>query len=511
MTDHRQPGLPAATSRQAIWRRSLLLLGCVLLALLLAYRDTLSTMVGVWTRSDTFAHGFLVLPISLYLIWQRRQRLAALRPQPSPACMLALLLCGFVWLLGDLARTNALAQFAAVGSLILAVASVLGSRLAGQMAFPLGFLLFAVPFGEFVIPTFMHWTAEVTVRGLRLSGVPVYREGLEFIIPSGRWSVVEACSGVRYLIASLMVGTLFAYLSYVSLRRRLIFIAAAIVVPVLANWLRAYLIVMLGHWSGNRLAVGVDHLIYGWLFFGLVIIALFWVGSRWQQAPAQPDPLPVPETQARSWPWAGQLAAILLLGLSWPALAWWLEQADPRPVALPAWTAEGNWRPVATFDDWQPSLEAPAVLQTAQFSLGGEPVGTVLAYYRQQREGSKVASSRSVLVRSNDSERELLAQQALNVTVGGQTVPLQAAELRKADGQRLLVWQAYWVGGRWTASPALARAYTAWSRLRGQGDDTAVLLVYTAHGDDASARLQGFLSDHWRGLQARLQQARAAS
>jgi exosortase len=112
----------------------------------------------------------------------------------------------------------------------------------------------------------MQWTADATVFGLRLSGIPVYHEGQHLVIPSGSWAVVEACSGVRYLIASLTVGTLFAYLTYQSLKRRLIFVALSIIVPVIANWARAYMIVMLGHLSGNKLAVGVDHLIYGWVF-----------------------------------------------------------------------------------------------------------------------------------------------------------------------------------------------------------------------------------------------------
>ena len=95
--------------------------------------------------------------------------------------------------------------------------------------------------------------------------------------------MVEACSGVRYLIASVMVGTLFAYLTYQSLARRIAFVAVSFLVPVLANWLRAYMIVMLGHLSGNKLAVGVDHLIYGWVFFGVVMLLMFWIGARWRE------------------------------------------------------------------------------------------------------------------------------------------------------------------------------------------------------------------------------------
>ncbi len=124
----------------------------------------------------------------------------------------------------------------------------------------------------------------------------MYREGQNFVVPSGNWSVVEACSGIRYLIASLTVGTLYAYLTYTSLKRRLIFVGISLLVPVVANWLRAYLIVMIGHLSGNKLAVGVDHLIYGWVFFGVVIAIMFAIGMRWaeteqpQRSPASPPP-----------------------------------------------------------------------------------------------------------------------------------------------------------------------------------------------------------------------------
>ena len=103
-------------------------------------------------------------------------------------------------------------QFSLVFLVIFSIITILGWQAAKTIAFPLIFLLFAVPFGEFTQPKLMEWTAKFTVVGLRLTGVPVYSEGQHIIIPSGTWSVVEACSGVRYLIASVTVGTVFAYL-----------------------------------------------------------------------------------------------------------------------------------------------------------------------------------------------------------------------------------------------------------------------------------------------------------
>ncbi|MBK7593524.1 MAG: exosortase A [Betaproteobacteria bacterium] len=274
---------PEPLARPGIGRAALVATLIALALLVAAYWTTVRGMVDIWARSDTFAHGFVVPLISLWLVWRHRANLAGVNTRPAFWVLALVAVAGFGWLLGELAEVNALRQFAFVVLMILAVPAIAGLDVARRLAFPLAFLLFAVPFGEFLLPQLMEWTATFTVLALKASGIPVYREGLHFLIPSGSWSVVEACSGVRYLLASVMVGTLFAYLTYQSPVRRLAFVAVSIVVPVLANWLRAYMIVMLGHLSGNRIAVGVDHLIYGWVFFGVVMLLMFWIGARWRE------------------------------------------------------------------------------------------------------------------------------------------------------------------------------------------------------------------------------------
>src|SRR5262245_40296223 len=271
-----------ASETPRAWLVTAAALAFALAWIVFGYWRTGAAMVGIWARSDTFAHGFLVAPISAWLVWRARASLLEVAPQPSWWVLVPFAGAGAGWLLGELGTVNAVSQFAFVAMLVLAVPAVIGTRAARRIAFPLAFLFFAVPVGEFLMPKLMEWTADITVMALRLTGIPVYREGQNFHIPSGNWSVVEACSGVRYLIASLVIGTLYAYLTYRSTMRRAVFIGFSILVPVIANWARAYMIVMIGHLSGNTLAVGVDHLIYGWLFFGLVIVLMFWIGARWR-------------------------------------------------------------------------------------------------------------------------------------------------------------------------------------------------------------------------------------
>ena len=299
-------------------------------AVLLLHQHTALAMIGLWSRSATFAHGFAVLPVVLYLCWRLRAPLllAIAAPTAAPwrqrlAGVLLLVPLGLVWLLASLVQAPVVMGYTLVLMVAATVLGTLGWPATRVLAFPLLYLLLAVPFGEVFIPTLIDFTANFVVAALRLSGIPVYREQQLLSIPSGTWSVEAACSGLRYLIASIALGTLYAYLSFHSLWRRLLFIGVALLLPLLANGLRAYGIVMLGHVSGMRLAVGVDHLLYGWLFFGLVCGLLFWCGSWWRQT--APPPVPVAEITGAPplRPAVAGLLTCLALVACGPALAGW--------------------------------------------------------------------------------------------------------------------------------------------------------------------------------------------
>ena len=505
----------SAVAARAAWRGALPALTFVLAWILFWYWDTARAMVVIWARSETFTHAFLVPPISLWLIWRQRHALAHLAPRawwPVPAVALVV---GFGWLLGELTAVNAVTQLALVSLLVLSVAAMLGRRLAWAMVFPLAYLFFAVPVGEFVMPRMMEWTADFTVRALMLSGIPVYREGQNFVIPSGNWSVVEACSGVRYLIASVVVGTLYAYLNYRSLRRRLVFIGVSILVPIVANWLRAYMIVMLGHLSGNTIAVGVDHLIYGWLFFGVVILLMFVIGARWTEHPdagecvgrASANEATESSAAGRCWPIA--IAMVLATVLPHLGLATIERQEAARGGVPPPLTfvAPDGWQAAdARSIDWRPAFANPRAELQAEFIQGERRVGIFVGYYRRQDYEHKLVSSDNVLVKTSDKVWLRVAGGSRELASGGQPVKASTAELRNVAGQRLAVWQWYWIGGRLTSSDHLAKLWQAVHRLLGEGDDSAVVILYAPKEDQAA--LADFAAGAMGSVERTLQAAR---
>lgn len=499
------PAVPAAGRLTAI------LAAAVAAAIVLLYRDTAASMVAIWQRSATFNHGFVVVPIALWLIWRRRHELARVPARPFWPALAVLACAGFGWLLGNLAGAAVVEQLGLVLMIEGAMLAMLGWQRARVIAFALAFLIFAVPFGEALVPTLIDWTADFTVLALKLTGVPVYREGSFFVIPSGQWSVVEACSGLRYLIASLMVGSLYAHLTYASRWRQAAFIAASVLVPIVANWVRAYLIVMIGHLSGNELAVGVDHLIYGWIFFGFVMLLMFWIGGRFREERAQRHAV---GDAARATDAAGgtigaaALATLLLAGV-WPWIGAATAASDGGPRAIAPIEPINGWRPVAPSFEWQPAFKGHRATSRQAFEREGQRVTVYIAYYAGTGEGSGLITSSNQLVPQGDAQWRETGRTSVLVDSSDLTVRMRAASLSGTAGRFDVLW-TYWIDGRFTSSDSLGKALLAMNRLRGRGDDSAAVFLFTEPSErgDGAALLARFAADMAQPIARSLANAR---
>ncbi len=506
-----------AILRRVGWSSVLPGLAIVLLVLVWLFFPTLSSLVSIWLRSDTYAHGAIVLPISLWLIWEKRAGLVDAVPQPTLVPTLLMLPVGGVWLLGSVTDVLVIQQYGFIFLLLLAIWSMVGTPVTRYLAFPLGFLLLAVPVGEALTYPLMNFTADFTVGLLRFTGIPVYRDGTFFSLPSGDWSVVEECSGVRYLLASVTLGMLFAYLNFRFLWKRLVFVLFSVVVPVFANGLRAYLIVMIGHLSNMQLATGVDHLIYGWVFFGVVIAFMFWFGSMWRD-PAGEVPAGLNGGSIGRGVGSVGVAVMLVAGV-WPSLLWGLERASApsaRAVALQVPAVAGDWQHASEgLWTWRPRVVAPDGEIYVFYRGVPGAVGVYLGIFRSQRQGAELVSSANQMVSTRDqqwSDKEI-SRRVIRLPTGPFTVN-QSRIASRHDGDHLLVWSWYRIGDVSTSSPYRAKlieaAYRLWGGQRA-GALIAVAAPYAINEDEAAAALEGFLAVMLPSLEAEIARAITAS
>ena len=489
----------------------------LLILILGIFYQTTFSMVSTWIRSETYTHGFLILPITIWLIWRKRKVLACYQLEANYIALIPLSLAGVVWMLGNLVDVLVVQQLALVAMLVLSLWVVMGNRLCKMLMFPLAFLFFAVPMGEGLVPAMMEYTATITVALVKLTGIPVYRDGLFISLPSGNWSVVEACSGVRYLISSITLGCLFAYINYASYKKRLAFIVVSAIVPLVANGLRAYMIVMLGHLSGMTLAVGVDHLIYGWVFFGLVMLILFTIGSRWRD-PEQDFIGAIDDSEIEneishseskvSKEFITSLTAVIIVIVLWPVWVFSLNKFQNvgtyTEIRLPR--VEGNWK-IKEEKEW---VWTPGIVganhEINQFYISSqessEPIGLYVAQYLEQKQGSEVVNSQNRLFNNQMPRWRIAEKNKKLVKLNGHEIEVVSAVVQ-GPRDNILVWYWYRVGGYRTTNNYIAKLREVKSKIIDGRRDAAIFSVATAIGLGdreeeiamASKHLQQFVND----------------
>jgi exosortase A len=327
-----------------------LLLGLVVLGLV--FHEEIAAAVFVWYDSTAYSHCYFVIPIAAYLAWDRRQLLAAEPIEPLPWAALLALPLGAAWLMAERLGIMEGRQLVAMTLVEVLFLTVLGWRMCWALAAPLLYLYFLVPFGAFVTPKLQDFTLNFINGGLDFLEIPYASDGYTIEIPEGRFYVAEACAGLRFLIASIAFGALYACLMYRSFLRRALFMLASIIIPIIANGFRALGIVVLGHLLGSAQAAAADHVLYGWLFFSIVILLLILAGLPFREDvranAAEPPAGAMPASPStRRLLFAAVLSAIFAtIG---PATSAWLDRLAPAVSAMPApvFTAVAGCRPMS--------------------------------------------------------------------------------------------------------------------------------------------------------------------
>jgi exosortase A len=492
-----------AAGAGARWPVAVAIYAAGIAAVLALLYPTVRATVDVWTYSASFRHCFLILPVIGYLIVERFPRLRATPCRPSWTGVALFALAAIFWRIGHAGHVGLLQQLALVFMIQSLWLATFGWAWLRAAAFPLIYLLFLVPVGTELVPALQNVTAHLSVSALRFADVPVYLEGTLITIPAGSFEVAEACAGLRFLVVTVAIAALVAGELAISWPRRALILAAALIIPILANAARVFGIIMIADRIGYQYATGVDHLIYGWIFLSLVLLLLlaaaFLIAGR-EAIRAAPVPaggvgpgLPsVPGTRA-----------IVTTGLCLAILAGFVftqSRGGPPP------TLAGQVRLVATPAGWQPTLlpqplwrprfDAPVQEIEQAFERDGVVAVLYAARFETGTEGGDVTASTNRPEGANGAEPIQRDTQLLTTASGA--IPTTRLVLGGAD-QRTL-WITYWIGDRFIASRAEAALWQLWQSLVHGRVQTGVLVVSInaasageASPDAAAAALIGAL------------------
>lgn len=432
--------------------------GVLLLAILVTWETTLS-MVGLWLTTDTYMHGILVLPLALILACRIANESTNLRDvgTDTPSWWSAGLVIS-AWLLiclaGKFAMANIVQQFAVFSLFPLLTYLSGGWGLVKRYAVPLSLLFFAVPFGDFMVPHLQSITADMSVWMLLNSGVSVVHNGWYISIPAADFRVAEACSGINFLISTFTLSVFYAFLYLQGAARRILFMVLGALVPLIANGVRVYLIIMIAHWGNVEAATGFDHLVYGWVFFVLVLIMLFIIGHYLQ--PSNDVPLPSMSvadflkhlTKTPLPPFAQKAAASVVVAL---LLVGALSVTGKNDVAIPA-----NYLPVAQNDPLSPRFpQADSFLVKQQDSGWRE----YRAFYADEHVDKKLIGYQNVWI--NENSWSISQIDYIKLANG---ISVRKWVLTNLSGQRYQLLFSYCVGGDWYASDMMVKLAQVWGK-----------------------------------------------
>ena len=458
------------------------------------FYDTARSLVLVWWGTPTFNHGFFVAPLAAYLIWMRRDSLVGVPIRQEWLALPLIFAAGLVWLIGYAGDVRLFQHIGFVGILIVLAGGLVGRYMLRKIWFPIAFLAFMVPVGDQLVPPLQDLTADFSVIMLRWFDIPVWRDGIFLQIPNGMFEVAEACAGIRFLIANIVVANVFAYLAYDKWWKWVIFIAISIIIPIFANSVRAFGIIYIAHVTDNEYAVGVDHLVYGWFFFTLIMLLSLFIGYLFADRRIG-DFKPTPRVTGRSvppWRWSfiGIALALLAMGPAYAAavmsMAPWRGETELQPPQI-----AGEWQPRPEIQPpWEPVFIGASAKLMQAYDDGQDQVELYVAYYPVQGQGAEVIYHANRM--ANDEEWKRLETRRITLTVDGAPLKVKLERMQHYPGPRRVAAYWYWIAGKFTADPIKAKLYQITGALT-YGDRAAAAIAVTMMETDDPAAMQAAL------------------
>lgn len=477
-----------APSGHAAWQRHAALIAGAWAALLLLFRGDAADLAKIYWTNTTFGHCLFIAPVIGWLVWQRRQGLAQVAPQGWWPGLALVAGGGFGWVLGDAAGVALFRHAGLVLMLQGAVVAVLGPNVARALLFPLAYMAFLVPFGDFLEAPLQTVTIGMVMPLLHLFGVPATMDGVLITTPNGFFEIAEACSGAKFVIAMVAFGVLVANVCYVSWARRAAFLVVAVAVPVVANGLRAFGTIYAAWWTSVERATGMDHIVYGWVFFALVMAAVLAIG--WKGFDRDPDAQWFDSAALQSSPLRridAPIAALLVptvasLFLGWSSLI--AARAAPLPPQIDLPQVAGWQRvPLSRVAPWSPNFPGADHFLIGRYAdAQGHAVDLAIAVHASQREGKELVGFGIGAIRENDRWIRIAD---LPPMAGGHAIRM----VGPARVERHVVsW--YRVGDTLTGSDTRVKLATLKTKLLG-GNPAAVAVLLSAEqagGGDAAIR-----------------------
>lgn len=277
-------------NREMVWKYPIwiwVILVTILSILGFIYFDGLDRMVNNWIEREEYSHGLLILPISLFLIWQKKDRLERMKFDGSWYGVLIIVVASVLYVVAEISAITILAQYAFFITLFGIAYTLVGMKGMKEIWVPFLLLFFTIPLPALIFQQLSQSlqliSSEIGVVVIRLFDISVFLEGNVIDLGTMKLQVVEACSGLRYLFPLMTLGFIAAYFFKDAIWKKILIFLSTIPITVLMNSFRIGMIGILVEYWGPSMAEGFLHDFEGWFIFmacTLILVFEMWILSR---------------------------------------------------------------------------------------------------------------------------------------------------------------------------------------------------------------------------------------
>ncbi len=481
-------------------------LACIVMAFVIGFLPSILWMAGEWSASSgALSHGYLVVAISAVLLLRAIPQVAAGELLPAWWLLPVVLGLSVVWLLGYVATVVAVQTMVLPAILLAAVVAAYGLKASRPLVFAILFIYFAVPAWDHLNFIFQAITVFVVGTLIRVTGIPALLYGNFVELSVGTFQIAGGCSGLSFVIAGLSLAVLYAHLYYTRLRQKILLLMLTLLMAMLGNWIRVYTIILIGYRTRMQSSMVDDHLTFGWILFGVLLVPVFFVARRLEDI--EPAGTIKPDIRTKNaginkpaWTGVGAAVVAMLAGPIWAnTVSQSRVAANSLELQLPP--GSGDWQgPQQSRWDWAPEFAGATVERTVQYGSDGKIVLVYANLYLSQEQDKELVF---VLNSLSGSWREARPDNRVSGTV----TSANGLEFRQLAARNYagnwLIWYRYQVGGRYETNDVQAKIAQAWETLKGRPE--AGIIAFAApcakSCDDAAAVLHDFVEEFGHTIQ----------
>ncbi|MEJ2619749.1 MAG: EpsI family protein [Candidatus Thiodiazotropha sp.] len=479
-----------------------ILFACLLI-LTFVYGQTAVGFYQVWVADNSLqSHGFLLLPLSYYLIakewYQRRHKLHI---KFRPLLLLSLVFLSVIWLLTDIAQIRVGSQLMLIIILSVTVLALFGIKHTTRLVVPILLLISATTIWSVLSQPLQVPTAAFVNQMLHITGYASFQESYFITIPEGIFEVGDTCSGTRYQVAAITLAIIYAFFAHYTLRQVSIYLLLASAVAFISNSIRIYIVVLSGHYTNMTHSLLADHIWLGWVVFVICYAAFMYLTvsvERRLKIGQSPSVAEVDEGSVEKGAYSKSIliAAVLLISASVGPIYSAISKSGHGVKQASGFEFSFNQTElseVAVDKRWNPRwLNADFEKRTA-YRVAGINVDFYTAYYATETQGKEAvndlnrAYAKGVWFRTDRVIREIDLS-------GGRKISIQEETIVDNKKNERIVWLWYYIGGELTSSRLQSKLYGILGAFKGQTDSSVIVLSSekTADGSEARKRMTEF-------------------